>query len=221
MDKDHRLDAPHNDTLSTIDQLDDRSASAAVYPHAHDEWEDIGLMSGEARAKKQAEEQIRINLTIRKWFPIIGFLIPVPAVLYSVLVAFAAENLDMKQAGFLLLPVFAALTLAGWLSYKSIRGVYKIFYNHSIKATPYLIAHIALLAIAFQGLFKVAQTLHNGWAVGDVLIVNGFLIGASIVLCGILLFVWTSRKISSAWKFSIVVATAAILGVVQVLYTLG
>lgn len=220
MDKDHRLEAPHNESLSTIDQLGDRSATAAVYPHAHDEWEGIGLMSGEARAKKQAEDQLRINLTIRKWFPIIGLLIPIPAVLYSVLIAFAAENLDFKQAGILLLPAFAAITIAGYLSYKSIRGVFRIFYNHSIKTTPYLIAHVGLLAIAFQPLFRFAQTFHSGWAVGDVLIVAGFLLGASVLLSGPLLFVWTSRKISSAWKFAIVLVLAAILGAVHVFYTL-
>lgn len=221
MDKDHRLDAPNNDSLNTIDQIGDRSITAAVYPHIHNEWDGIELMSGEARAKKQAEEQIRINLSIRKWFPIIGFLIPIPAVLYSILIAFAAQNLDMGQAGFMLLPVFAAIVLFGWLSYKSIKGVYTIFYNHSIKATPYFIAHVALLAIAFQGLFKIAQTLHGGWAVGDVLIVNGFLMGASIVLCAVLLFVWTSKKISGGWKLGIIIAMIAALAGAQVYYALA
>lgn len=219
MDKDHRLEAPHNDALSTIDQIGDRSTSAAVYPHAHGEWEGVDLMSGNSREKKLAEERIRINISIRKWFPIIGLLIPVPVVLFTVMVAFAAENLDIKQAGILLLPVFFAITVAGYLSYRSIKGVYSIFYNHSIKTTPYLIAHVSLLVIAFQGLFKLAQQFHSGWAVGDVLIVNGFLVGASIVLSGILLFIWTSRKLSSAVKFGIIAFMAAVIGGVQLYYS--
>ena len=153
MNKLDKLDAPNNETLSSIEQIEDRSGLAATYPTARSEWDGIALMSGEARAQKQHEDQIRINMAIRKWFPVVGLLIPMPFVLLSIMLAIAATHLDMKQAGILLLPVFFAIALWGYLSFKSIQIVYKIFYAHSIKTTPYLIAHLILLGICFQGSF--------------------------------------------------------------------
>ncbi len=220
MDSKHRLEAPNNDSLKDIEQIGDRSGSAAVYPHAKNDWEGVDLMSGEARMKKQEDDKRRINLTIRRWFPVIGFLIPVPAVLGAAIIALAAEFLDPKSAALFLLPVFFAVFLWGFLSYHSLKAVHTIFYNHSIKLLPYLIAHIGLLLIAFRGLFMYSQTFHNGWAIGDVLIVDGVIILASMILSGILLFIWTTRRITSGWKFALLAFLAVAIAGIQLLYEL-
>ena len=217
MDKNHQLDAPNNDSLKDIQQLDDRSGLAAVYPQARNEWEGVELMSGEARAQKQADEQIRINMAIRKWFPIVGLLLPMPAVLLAVMLAVAATYLDMKMARVMLLPVFAGIALWGYLSYKSIRGVYKIFYSHSIKATPYVITHIAILLIGLQGLFVISQVFHSGWLIGDILIVSGFCLLASSFLSGILLYIWTTRKVGSSFKFLLIATLALVTVAAQII----
>jgi hypothetical protein len=221
MDSKHHLNAPNNDALKEIEQIGDRSGSAAVYPHAKNDWENVDLMSGEARMKKQEADRLRVNLTIRRWFPIVGILIPMPAVLAAITVALAAEYLDPKAAALLLLPVFFGVFLWGFLSYHSLKAVRTIFYNHSIKLMPYLIAHVALLAIGFRGLFRYAQTLHNGWAVGDVLIASAVVLLASMILAGILLFIWTTRRITSNWKFGLLGALAAIIAGIQLLYELA
>lgn len=220
MEKFHKLDSPNNDRLSDIEQIEDRSGLAASYPTARNEWESIPLMSGEARAKKQAEEQIRINAAIWKWFPIIGVLAPLPVVLLSLLLAISATYLDFKEAAYLLLPVFFAAFLWGYLSFKAIQALRRIFYTHSIKAAPYLIAHFILLGVSFQGVFLLAQTLHSGWVIGDVLIVNGIILAVSIILAGILLFIWTTRRLSSNWKIASLALLAVCIAGAQVAYAL-
>lgn len=218
MDKNHRLDAPNNEALSDIEQIEDHTRLAATYPTARSEWDGIELMSGEARAKKRDEEQIRINAAIWKWFPIIGLLIPMPAVLLAPMLALAATHLDIKDAGILLLPVFFAVGLWGYLSFKSIRAVHSIFYAHSIKTTPYLFAHVILLGLSFRGLFLLAQSLHSGWAIGDVLIVDAIILTTSILLAGILLFIWTTRRLTSNWKIGILAMIACAVIAIQVVY---
>lgn len=219
MDKNHRLDAPNNESLSTIEQLEDRSGLAATYPRARNDWDGIGLMSGQARSEKQAEERLHIYMSIRKWFPVLGLLIPLPAILLASMIAVAATYLTFDMAGFILLPVSLGVLLWGYISYKVVRGVYSIFYNHSIKATPYLVAHLALLGIGFQGLFTIGQLFHSGWGIGDVLIVCGVVLLASVILCGILLFIWTSKKILSHWKVAILVGLAIAIAVAQLIFT--
>lgn len=220
MDSKHRLAAPHNDSLKDIDQIGDRSESAAIYPHAKNDWESVDLMSGEARMKKQEADRLRVNLTIRRWFPVIGILIPMPAVLAAVTIALAAEFLDPKAAALLLLPVFFGVFLWGFLSYHSLKAVRTIFYNHSIKLAPYFVAHVALLIIGFRGLFMYAQTFHNGWAIGDVLMVSAVVLLASMILAGVLLFIWTTRRIASNWKFVILAFLAVAIAGIQLLYEL-
>ncbi|MGH7218036.1 MAG: hypothetical protein ACREGE_01125 [Candidatus Microsaccharimonas sp.] len=220
MDSKHRLDAPNNDTLKDIEQIGDRSESAAVYPHAKNDWDGVDLLSGEARMKKQEADRLRVNLTIRRWFPIIGFLIPVPAVALAAMAALAMDYLDPKMAIYLLLPVFFGVFVWGFLSYHSIKAVRTIFYNHSIKLLPYLIAHVGFLLVAFRGLFMYAQTFHNGWAIGDVLMVGAIVFLASMILSGILLFIWTTRRIASNWKLLLLlILTVAIAGI-QLAYEL-
>lgn len=218
MDKNHQLDAPNNDSLAGIDQIGDRSGLSAVYHHAHNEWDGVELMSGEARAKKQAEEEIRINMGIRKWFPVIGFLIPFPVSLFLLLGA-AGTYLKLEEMStVIIIPVFFGTALGAYISYRALKAVFKIFYDHSIKTIPYLIAHIIFLGVAFQGLFKWAQTFHTGWAVGDVLIVGAFLEALSIVLCGVLLFLWTSRKIPANLKIGILIGLIVIIAGIQLAY---
>lgn len=220
MDSNHHLDAPNNDTLKDIEQLGDRSASAAVYPRAKNDWDGVDLMSGEARMQKQEADKVRINLTIRRWFPVIGFLIPVPAVALAAMVALAIDYLDPNMAIYLLLPVFFGVFVWGFVSYHSIKAVRTIFYNHSIKLLPYLIAHVGFLLVAFRGLFIYAQTFHNGWPIGDVLTVGAVIFLASMILSGILLFIWTTRRITSRWKILLLLILTVVIAGIQLGYEL-
>lgn len=216
MDRDHRLEAPNNDSLSEIEQLSDRSNVGAVYRHAHDEWEGVGLMSGKERQEKYDQEQIRINLGIRKWFPIIGLLTPIPFVLMAVMLALAAQYLDMKMAGLVMIPVLLGVVLWAYITYKVVRGVYAIFYNHSIKATPFLVAFVGLLALSYHQLHLFTERYFGEDPLNNVLLVGGVVTTVSIILCGVLLFIWTSRRLSANVKVTFILTFALAIIAVEV-----
>lgn len=221
MDKDHRLDAPDNEELSTIEQIDNHSELTTLYPHVHHEWEGADLLSSDERTRKHDEEQLRISMTIRKWFPIIGLLVPIPAFLIAFSAIIAPRFLKPDDMGILLLPVLGIVALIGWLSFRSIQQVYIIFYNHAIKATPFLVVLIGYLLLSLFSLFIVTQPLHTGDYFIDAMIISGVVWGASIVYSAILVFIWSSRRLGARAKLWLIAGiAAALLAIGTTLYLL-
>lgn len=204
MDRDHRLDAPDNEELSAIKQLDNHSELASLYPHVHKEWEGSDLMSSEDRANKRDAEQLHISMSIRKWFPIIGLLVPTPAILIAFMAIGASRYLRPDDMGILLLPVLGIVALVGWLSFRCIQQFYTIFYNHAIKATPFLFVLVVYLLLSLFSLFIVTQPLHTGDFLIDAMIISGATWTASIIFSAILVFIWSSQSVPARAKLWII-----------------
>lgn len=212
MDKDHHLDAPDNESLQNIEQLTDRSSLTAIYPHAHDAWEGSNLMSRDEREQKRDKDQLRISITIRRWFAVIGVLVPLPFVLAAIGIALGSRFLSVDKLGILLLPVVIAVFIVLYISYRSIKFVYEIFYNHAIKATPFVITLIILLALSVYGVLLASQWLHNGDIIHDVAIISISTILMSIMYSGVLLLIWASQSLSSAGKMGCVALLVVAIG---------
>ena len=211
MDRDHRLDAPDNEELSAIQQLGNRSELTTLYPHAHKEWEGSDLMSSDERDKKRDEEQLHISMTIRKWFPIIGLLVPTPAILIAFIAITASRYLHPADMGILLLPVVAIVALVLWLSFRCIQQVYVIFYNHAIKATPFLTVLVGYLLLSLYSLFIVTQPLHTGDYLIDAAIISATVWFVSIIYSAILVFIWSSQGLGAKAKLRIIFAIGIVL----------
>lgn len=216
MDKNHRLDAPSNESLRTIEQIDDRSELTTLYPNAKTTLEG-DLLSYEAREEKKEKERLRISLTLRRWFAVIGLLTPLPLVLgvllFSVGIIFIREDTLI----YLLLPIIFTFALWAYASYKSLGYVYNIFYNHSIRATPFVVTLLCLLLMSMQGHYVAVSPYYS-----DLLIVNAALSGVivlatSIVLSGILLLIWTARRLSAGIKIACVGIVAVVILIATVL----
>jgi membrane-associated HD superfamily phosphohydrolase len=211
MDKDHRLDAPDNESLRTIEQLGNHSELSTIYPHAHNQWEGE-LISKEEREARRAREQVRINVTIRKWFAVIGALVPLPFILGTAFFTLGLTFVRVDNLVYLMLPIVAAVLVWFYISLRSIKRVYAIFYEHSIKATPFIVILLVLLLLSLQAHYMLVLPLY-----GDSILLNSLLTSAvslttSIVLSGILMLIWTSSRLSSSWKFGFVCIIA--LGIV-------
>ena len=221
MDRDHRLEAPDNEELSAIQQLDNHSELTTLYPRAHKEWEGADLMSSDERAKKHDEEQLHISMTIRKWFAIIGLLVPTPAILIAFMAITASRYLNPSDMGILLLPVIAIVALVCWLSFRCIQQVYIIFYNHAIKATPFLVVLIGYLLLSLFSLFIATQPLHTGDYLIDAIVISGAVWTASIVYSAVLVFIWSSQGLNAKAKLWIMSGIGIILfGIGAFLYFL-
>lgn len=211
MDKDHRLDAPDNDALSTIKQLDDHSELTTLYPHAHNEWEGVEIMSRYERDKKHDDEQLRISLSLRKWFIPIAVLIPMPFIVSGIIVTLSANYLNMGSLGFLMLPLLIITGGVLYASYRCFKYGYKIFYKHGVKAWPFIVALLGLLLVSLHSLFLLTEPLHTGEEAIDVLIINGAILLASILYSLILVYIWSSPRLSARMKIVTVGILATIV----------
>lgn len=211
MDRDHRLAAPDNESLRTIEQLSDRSELTTIYPHSHNEWEGVDLLSREAREEKRDREQQRINLTIRKWFPAIGLLTPMPFVLGSIIVTAAVTFLRIEHLAYLLLPVVITVALWLYLSFRSIKTVFGIFYQHSIKATPFVMTLLSLIILSLQGHYIAILPLYTDSIIFNSLLSSTFVLLTSVILSGFLIFIWTSARMSVGLKFSSIGGLALVI----------
>jgi hypothetical protein len=220
MDRNHQLDAPSNDSLQTIEQVGDRSELGSLYPHAHDAWEGEDLMSREAREEKRDLEQLRLSLGIRKWFAVIGLLIPLPILLGSILTAIASTYLDVTNLAVLILPVLGIVLVWLYVSYRSMKQVQNIFYQHSVRATPFVVTLLAFLVFSLQALYVTMLSFYNDSLVQNTVATSIVMLLISIAYSGILIFIWTAKKISGAFKIGLIGIFAGIITLVTLLVNL-
>ena len=220
MDRNHQLDAPDNDTLKTIEQLDDRSGLTTIYPHAQDQW-DGNIMTTEARETKQAKELADITTSITKWAIPVGFLVIAPIVAGSLLVAVAYTYVTKDNASLLLFPMM--LTLAAWalVSFAAVKRLYAIFYEHALRATPFYIMLLVLMGLSVQSIYILTNPLQNASVIYNVMIIGGIALVVSVVLSWILLLLWTSRRIPANTKLGLVGVIAFILLAVATVATIA
>jgi len=214
MDRDHHLDAPDNESLRTIAQLDDHSELSTIYPHPHSEW-DGELISRDEREKKREDERLRISLSLRKWFLAIGLLIPLPFVFVAILITVTAHYTNIKDLGYLLLPLLVGIGFAVFGTYRGFKYGYKIFYTHGIKAGPFITFLLGLLLLSLNALFLLTQPLHTGELGIDTLIISASVFVASVLYSLLLVFIWSSPRLSSARK----IALAGMLALIPIIAT--
>ena len=214
MDKDHRLDAPNDESLRTIEQLNDHSELSTLYFNAHKEWEGKEIISEQERYARADKEQLAATLSIRKWFVIIGFLLPLPFILFVILLATLTSYITADNARSALLAVI--FTTGVWLgiSFFALRYVFRLFYKYAVKAAPFAIVLLSLTGLCAQASYLLTRPLHSGVIVLDALFISMSTIIASIVLSGALLFIWTSPRLTGNTKVGTIGCIALALLVV-------
>lgn len=218
MDKNHRLDAPNDNELRSIEQLGSHSGLTTIYPHAHELWEGNELMSETARESKRAAEQLAINRSVRKWFIPVGILIPLPFVTAALISAVGSTYITVQSLGLLLLPVIFTLAIGAYIVYASIKKVLNIFYAHSIKGLPFYITHLSLMMLSFQGHYAAIAPFYTNSIIYNTILTSGVVLITSIILSGVLLYIWTSTRLTGGMKFGcvgiiallIIIATALV-----------
>lgn len=203
MDRDHRLDAPDEEALRSIEQLGDHSELTTIYRRARHEWDGVDIVSREEREKQQREDRLRISLSLRKWFLPIGLFIPLPIILITLLLTLTSQYFSIQGLGILLLPVLIGVGALMYASYRAFKYAYKIFYAHGVRALPFILIQLSLLGMSLNGLFLVTEPLHNGEEWHDMLIVAGAVLVTSVFYSLILVLAWSSPRLGSAGKVGI------------------
>lgn len=211
MDGKHCLDAPNNESLQNIEQLGDHSELSALYYTARVEWEGKEIISDEERHARHDRELRAVMLSIRKWFAVIGLLVPLSPIAFVVLLAVAVTYISADNARFGLPIVILLVTIWLIVSFISLRKVYELFYAHVIKATPFIVILLVLCGLAAQASYLVTRPFHLSTFLGATLAVAAGTIISSVLLSGLLLFIWTSPRLRGNSKITLITIIACVL----------
>jgi len=200
MDSSHKLDAPNNDELSKIEQLDDRSELTSIYREAGELYEGE-LLSAEARTKVKAEELEAITSGLGKHVLKIGLYIPLPFITGLLLgVGFYSLIGKIGQMPLVFLAFFA---LSAWLltSYAAYAAIFRTFYKHALRAGPFIVVMLASILMASQAIYWiVTQTFSSQSLIFTAGLISLLLLAYSLVASYILLGIWGNSQLSSGIK---------------------
>jgi len=217
MDKDHRLDAPDEHSLQSIEQVSDHSNLSNLYPSAHNDWESETLLSREAREEKRDAEQLQITLSIRKWFVAIGLLTPLPVILAILLFISGFTFLGGVNQALLIAPLVITAGIWIYISYRSLKKVYGIFYEHSLRATPFIVTLLSFLVFSLVGLYLAMEPFYTDSLLYNAVVSSLIVLLTSVAYSGILLMIWTSPKLGGIYKIGCIGIFAGIIAVITLL----
>lgn len=210
MDSSHKLDAPNDDSLHTIDQVANHSDLSTLYPHAKDQWTG-DLVSKDVRSYRQQEHQDTLSFGIRQYFFTVGLLIPLPFI--SIIVALTAAFVYVKESNvsmFVIPGIFVFFILLG-ITIGSFRKLSNLFYMNALRALPYAVIMLGLLSIIVFMLYHATSSIHDYQLLPAVAIVSAATIIVSIILNFFFLRLWTTPVISGAMKILIMITLALAL----------
>lgn len=189
--------------VEPVAQLNDRSELSILYTTPKNLW-DGEIMTVEARQAKKEAERRAVQTSIRTEFVKIGLLIPVPFLLASTGIALGVSVISESSVNIALLPSIVAVALWGLLSFLALKAVFSTFYQHALKAGPFIVLMLALLGISIQGLFIATLPLHNLNPLLITLYVNLGMLVISVVLTGIVLSIWVANRIHGGVKLGLI-----------------
>lgn len=216
MNEDHRLNAPNNDSLDSIEQLGDRSDLSTLYPEAHKGW-DGDLLSTTDRETKRDKQLDEFARSIRKKAVLIGLLVPMPIIVGATVIAILLQYvipLNASNTAYNVLPGIVGAALVLGVAYGVLKKLYQLFYQHTLRLGPFLMIMWALLGISAQSFYVATMPLHSNTPVSAVLFVSGIGIFWSMALSIFLLAIWTSSRLSSGAKMGYIALLA--LGIVVI-----
>ncbi len=220
MDRKHKLDAPNNESLKHIEQFGDRSELSTLYPRRGKQW-DGDLVSPEERDRRRQKKDETLSFGIRKQFWLVGLLTPLPLVILSlfigVIFAIATED-NIPQ---LVIPGMFLFFIWMMLLYGIMRKTNEVFYRHSLRAIPYIVTLVILLALSVQSIYLLTIPLHSEQLVASLALVGAIELGWSILISYGLIFLWTTPRLSGNTKMSLIAVFAAALLGVSVLLTIA
>jgi hypothetical protein len=200
MDRDHRIDAPNDEELRTIEQIQDRSDLTGIYRKGAQQFEG-DILSKEAREKAKAQELEALTSGLGKSALSIGFFIIYPFIGGALLALGLFVLVRYVPAMVLLLLAIAALVF--WLisSYKAYEFIFKTFYNHALRAGPFVTVMVVSLIMASQAIYGLVVDNFSGQSiVFNISLISLLLLLYSLIASFILLGIWGNSKLKSGSK---------------------
>jgi hypothetical protein len=203
MDSSHKLEAPNEEELRTIEHIEDRSGLSTLYRAPGQQFEGE-ILSSEARDKAKAEKLEAITSGIGKSALKIGLYIPYPFVSGSLLAVFIYTSVNWANA--FILFALVILSIGAWMitSYLAYAAIFKTFYKHALRAGPFLLVMLVSMLMAAQAIYGyVADAISNQSLLFNVAIVSLLVVLFSVVASYILLGIWGNSRLGSGVKAAV------------------
>ncbi|MFZ1301084.1 MAG: hypothetical protein WAQ27_00680 [Candidatus Microsaccharimonas sp.] len=219
MDSSHKLDAPNNDELQAIEQLEDRSGLSTLYREPGEQFEGE-IMSAEERARVKDKEITQITSSI-SWSSLkIGLYVPLPLI-SGLLLAITLYSLTWLDKFIFIGTVFVVGATWLGLSYSAYASIFRIFYKHALRAGPFLFVMLTSVLMVSQAAYStVLEDFAGQSLLFNIALVSIMVIVYSIIATFIILLAWGSPTVKSGIKAlvaSIVILISASLVIVAYL----
>ncbi len=200
MDSSHKLEAPNNEELKDIAQIEDRSGLTTLYRKPGAQYEGT-ILSAAEREKAKAEQLEALTSGLGKYALRLGLLVPYPFISGLLLVVAMYTVISFENAAILLGLVIISAGLWMISSYYAYSAIFKIFYKHALRAGPFLTVMLINILIVSQAIYGLVV---QNFAV-DALIFNASLISLllvlySIIVTYILVGIWGNSHLKSGIK---------------------
>lgn len=203
MDSGHKLDAPNNEDLQLIEQVGDHSDLSTIYPHANNQWTG-DVVSLDERDRRQQQKIDTASFGVRSEFAIIGALLPFPIIAAFVPVAATLPLMNDDNVAYFVIPgIFAFFIWAG-LTFASYRKVHRVFYKNTLQTLPFSLFHLSVLALSIPACYLITLPVHEGRLLQATVLVSLVELLWSILLCLVMLRLWTTPLLSGGAKLGII-----------------
>lgn len=210
MDRSHKLDAPNNEELRTIEQIEDRSGLSTLYREPGEQFEGE-ILTTEAREQVKTEKLNAITSGIWKSSLKIGFYITYPLVSGALLGALLYLVVNWDNAAILLGLIIISGGVWVLTSYFAYAAIFKIFYKHALRTAPFIFVMLISIMLASQAFFTIVAANFAGQSLlFNVALVSLFTVIYSMAISTIILIVWGNAKIK-AWVKALVAGLVIVL----------
>jgi hypothetical protein len=203
MDSSHKLEAPNNEELKTIEQIEDKSGLTTLYREPGQQFEGE-ILSAEDRDKSKAEKLEAITSGIGKSALKIGLYIPYPFISGLLLAVIIYTTIDWANA--LILIALVILSIGAWAltSYFAYAAIFKSFYKHALRAGPFLFVSLISVLLASQAAYGfITHSFATQSLLFNAALISLLIVIYSIIINYILLGIWGNSKLGSGIKAAV------------------
>lgn len=199
----HKLIAPNEEELRTIEQLEDHSGLSTLYREPGEQFEG-DILSASDREKKQAEKYDAVTRSIWKYSLKLGLYVPFPFISGILLAATLYYTVTWANAAVFIGLIILAVGTWLLLSYGAYTRIFKVFYKHGMRTGPFLLVMLPSVLIASQAIYDVVVMYFAGQSlIFNLAIVSIFVILYSIIASLALLLAWGYPKLETIYKIAV------------------
>ncbi len=212
MDRKHRLEAPHDEELRTIEQINPHEELSALYRNPKNSW-DGELVSVEEREERREKKDRAISSTITRQFIAVGIFGISPLVLLALLVTAIVVTVEQVASAYIVFPAMIGFLLWVMFALHLLQAYRNIFYDHALSSTVFLFFQTVITGLGSYSFLTLMVMRFDIGIFPSALLISGFSLIWSALASFVLLHIWVNRFIGASAKLALILLLAALAAV--------